>query len=207
MRVCCYVDGFNLYHAIDALKDNRLKWLDLRSLAQSYCSEDDELLKVKYFSALNTWDAPKRKRHINYVNALENTGTEVFLSKFAKVRKYCNRSNQFCPMREEKQTDVSIAVEIMSDCYELNLDRIIIISADSDQVPVVKKIRTRFPALSVLMVAPPKRLSQARELSAACSHAAELTAGRILKHQLPPDIKDKAQKIVASRPFEYLDAV
>ena len=204
MRVCCYVDGFNLYHAIDALADSSLKWLDLRSLAQSYCSETDELLKVKYFSALNTWDAPKRKRHLNYVVALQNTGTEVLLSKFAKVRKFCNRNNQFCPIREEKQTDVSIAVEILSDCYELGLDRIVIISADSDQVPVVKKIRARFPQIQVLMVAPPKRLSQARELSAACTHSAELTAGRLLKHQLANEIKDVSQKTVASRPPEYL---
>ncbi len=207
MRACCYVDGFNLYHAIDALNDNSLKWLDLRSLAQSYCSESDTLLKVKYFSALNTWDAPKRKRHLNYVKALQNTGTEVFLSKFAKVRKFCNRNNQFCPMREEKQTDVSIAVEILSDCYELNLNRIIIISADSDQVPAVKKIRACFPEIQILMVAPPKRLSQAQELRAACSDATELTAGRILKHQLPNEIKDVSQKIVATRPVEYLSGL
>ena len=28
-RVSVYIDGFNLYHAIDALNENHLKWLDL----------------------------------------------------------------------------------------------------------------------------------------------------------------------------------
>ena len=36
LRVTVYVDGFNLYHAIEALADPILKWTDLRSLAQSY---------------------------------------------------------------------------------------------------------------------------------------------------------------------------
>ena len=31
-RVAVYVDGFNLYHAIDELRDNQLKWLDLWQL-------------------------------------------------------------------------------------------------------------------------------------------------------------------------------
>jgi hypothetical protein len=74
-------------------------------------------------------------------------------------------------------------------------------------VPVVKKIRARFPEIQILMVAPTKRLSQAQELRAACSDATELTAGRILKHQLPNEIKDVSQKIVAIRPVEYLSGL
>jgi hypothetical protein len=31
----------NREHAIDALNDNRLKWLDLHSLARSYLRPDD----------------------------------------------------------------------------------------------------------------------------------------------------------------------
>ena len=34
-RVAVYVDGFNLYHALDDLAENHLKWLDLWSLSET----------------------------------------------------------------------------------------------------------------------------------------------------------------------------
>jgi hypothetical protein len=37
-KVNVYVDGFNLYHAIDGLGDQRLKWISLRTLAFSFVS-------------------------------------------------------------------------------------------------------------------------------------------------------------------------
>ena len=35
-RVVCFIDGFNLYHAIVRLGEPHLKWLDLRRLMQRY---------------------------------------------------------------------------------------------------------------------------------------------------------------------------
>lgn len=46
-----YVDGFNLYHAIDELRQDSLKWLCLRQLAESILRPDENLKMVKYFSA------------------------------------------------------------------------------------------------------------------------------------------------------------
>jgi hypothetical protein len=51
----CYVDGFNLYHSIEALHEPPLKWSDLRALAQSFLSTDDELRGVVYFTAIADW--------------------------------------------------------------------------------------------------------------------------------------------------------
>lgn len=87
MRVACYIDGFNLYHAIDALGDHLLKWIDLRSLAQSYLGADDELIRTVFFTAVNTWDQAKRQRHVNYIKALEATGVDVVRSRFDRVQK------------------------------------------------------------------------------------------------------------------------
>jgi hypothetical protein len=42
-RVSFYIDGFNLYHAIDELGDDRLKWLNLTSLCQSFLRPGDQL--------------------------------------------------------------------------------------------------------------------------------------------------------------------
>ncbi len=56
-RVYVYVDGFNLYHAIDDLGDDSLKWLDLWSLSESLIAQNETLYAVKYFSAYATWHA------------------------------------------------------------------------------------------------------------------------------------------------------
>lgn len=203
MRVACYIDGFNLYHAIDALNDQNLKWTDLRGLASSYLAEDDTLVRVAFFTAFNTWDQAKRQRHVNYVNALEATGVEVIRSRFDKVQKHCQVHGRYCPIREEKQTDVAIAVEVLSDCYERGIQRILLMTADSDQVPLVRRVRSAFPETSVLMIAPPKRLSVARELGNVCSGIAELTAGRIRRHQMPDEIRDGRNRLIAAKPSIY----
>ena len=202
MRVACYIDGFNLYHAIDALGDHLLKWTDLRSLVASFLRQDDSLVRIVFFTAFNTWDAEKRQRHVNYVKALESTGIEVVLSRFDRVKKHCFQQDRYCPFREEKQTDVAIAIEVLSDCYEKELQRILLLTADSDQVPLVKRVRQRFPEAIVYMIAPPGRLSAARELGGVCSGFTELSANR-RQHPLPSEIRDARGKLIAARPALY----
>lgn len=205
MKTACYVDGFNLYHAIASLDDNRLKWLNIHSLASSYLREDDTLERVVFFTALNTWDAAKRARHLQYVNALEALGVEVIKSRFDKVQKHCHSQDRYCKIREEKQTDVAIATELLSDCYDSAVERLILITADSDYIPVVRKIRNRFPSKTVFLVSPPGRLSVARELGKICSGFTELSAGRIRQHQMPHEVRNELGQLLAVRPAMYGD--
>lgn len=205
MRAACYIDGFNLYHAVQALGDPTLKWTNLASLARSYMKPDDELVRTVFFTAFNTWDKDKRGRHVNYVKALEAHGVEPRLSRFDKVNKHCHAQDRYCPIREEKQTDVAIGVTMLSDCYELGIQRIVLITADSDQVPAVKAIKAKFPETVVVMIAPPGRLKNARELGGACDGVSEITRQRLREHQLPLDIRDGRGKLIAARPALYGD--
>lgn len=205
MRTACYIDGFNLYHAVEALGDPSLKWTNLAGLAKSYMREGDDLIRTVFFTAFNTWDAGKRGRHVTYVKALEAHGVETILSRFDKVQKHCHVENRYCPMREEKQTDVALAVTMLSDCYERGLERIVLVTADSDQVPGVKAVKERFPDTIVFMVAPPGRLKNARELGMACDGRTEITKQRLRDNQLPLDIRDGRGKLIAARPALYGD--
>lgn len=205
MKAACYIDGFNLYHAIDAFRDQTLKWTDLASLARSYLRDGDAMEAVYFFTALNTWDMGKRQRHVNYVNALEASGVQCVRSRFDTPNKFCHRHNRYCPLREEKQTDVAIAMQMMADCVEHGIERIILVTSDSDQVPAVRHIKRLFPATTVFLVAPPKRLSVARELGSVCDGIAELTAGRIRQHQFPQEIRAEGGRLIAARPALYGD--
>ena len=203
MRVAAYIDGFNLYHAVEALGDPLLKWCNLRALAESFIREDETLQRVVFYTAYNTWDADKRRRHLNYVKALEATGVEVRRSNFSKVDKLCEKFGRRCSFFEEKKTDVALATDMLSDCYERAIERTLLFSADSDQVPAVEHIRRRFPRNKIHMIAPPGRLSQARELSAACTSFAELSAGRLRQCALPHDVRDGRGRLVAACPSRY----
>ncbi|RYG91056.1 MAG: NYN domain-containing protein, partial [Alphaproteobacteria bacterium] len=143
MRVAAYIDGFNLYHAIEAIGDPLLKWTDLRALAGSYLRDGESLERVAFYTAYNTWDAGKRARHLGYVKALQHNGVDVVLSQFAKIRKSCAATGRTCDFREEKRTDVAIATDMLSDCYERGIGRLLLFTADSDQIPAVEHIKKR----------------------------------------------------------------
>lgn len=175
----------------------------LKSLAKSYLREGDVLERVVYFTAINTWDAGKRARHVQYISALKARDVDVVTSRFDKVSKHCHKHDRFCDLREEKQTDVAIATELLSDCYDADYERIILITADSDYIPVVSKIRRRFPHIVLYLVSPPKRLSVARQLGDICHGFTELTRGRIGQHQLPHEIRDSKANLIAARPVKY----
>jgi hypothetical protein len=73
-RTHLYVDGFNLYHAIDDLKEPQLKWRDLRSLAQGLLRTGETLGAVNHFSAYATWRPTSYTKHRTYTAALRATG-------------------------------------------------------------------------------------------------------------------------------------
>ena len=60
-NVNVYIDGFNLYHAIDALGDNRLKWISFWALGLSFLKPKEHLNSVTYFTAVLTWNKEKQQ--------------------------------------------------------------------------------------------------------------------------------------------------
>ncbi|WP_433942518.1 NYN domain-containing protein [Brevundimonas diminuta] len=202
-KVGWYVDGFNLYHALDALRDPTLKWLNLRSLAESYLKPTQQLERVVFSTAYNTWDAGKRSRHLMYVKALETAGVDVIPSKFDKVRKYCRKEERYCDFNEEKQSDVNLAVEALADVYDGRVNTVFFLTADSDQIPTFRAISRRFPDVRIYLVAPPGRLQRARELAQHAHSKFELTEGKVREHPLDDEYRTVGGTLIAARPQEY----
>jgi NYN domain len=205
-RVAFFIDGFNLYHAIDDLQDNRLKWLNLKSLAESYLRAGDTLVSVAYFTAFNVWDKAKRQRHVAYANALQHLGVETILGGFLKTPKWCRKLNRSCNYHSEKKTDVGIAVRLIADAFEDKFDLAFLLTADSDHVPMVQRFRASLPHKKLLLITPPKRYKAARELIAAvgANHASKLSEGRIRQHLLPHSMYDARSKLVTTMPAAYI---
>jgi hypothetical protein len=82
IRVQCFVDGFNLYHAVEKIGASHLKWFDLRKLIAAFTDPKTHVLnEVFYFSAYATWRAVSYARHQQYVAALQATGVTPVMGR------------------------------------------------------------------------------------------------------------------------------
>lgn len=202
-RVACYVDGFNLYHAIDDLNKAHLKWVDLWALATSLCRPQETLVKVAYFSAYATWLPDKYARHREYVAALKQAGVECHMARFSEQTMKCTSCNKTWKRHEEKETDVHFSLTLLEDAFDDVFDRALVISADGDHVPAVRRVRARFPGKQVFAATPPGRHGLAREMLKACNSGTPITPGRIAKCLLPEFVRDGKGNLIATRPASY----
>jgi hypothetical protein len=203
MRVACYIDGFNLYHAIDDLRKPHLKWLDVYGLAKSICRIGEDLTKVAYFSAYATWRPDKYARHRQYVAAISHLGAECHMARFSEKSARCNKCGATWKTHEEKETDVHLSLTLVEDAIDNVFDRAIIIGADSDLVPAVRMIRRRLPGKQMFLATPPGRHASARDLLSSCNSGINITAGRLATCFMQQTFRDANSKIIAKRPSEY----
>lgn len=79
-------------------------------------------------------------------------------------------------------------------------DRAVIISADSDYVPVIEKVRRRFAQKEMFLAIPPKRYGRARDLINVSTGCVAITAGCLAKCLLPEIVCDTATGTNITRP-------
>jgi uncharacterized LabA/DUF88 family protein len=203
MRVACYIDGFNLYHAIDDLRAPHLKWVNLYSLAESLCRPGEHLVKVAYFSAHATWMPERYARHREYVAALKSVNVECNMARFNEQTAKCMKCGHKWKRHEEKETDVHFSLSLLEDAIDGVFDRAIIISGDGDHIPAIRRVRTRFPGKQMFIAVPPGRHGSARGILSASNSGIEITRGRIGKHLFPATIRGPDGTILATRPASY----
>ena len=195
-----YIDGFNVYHAIEALGQPRLKWLNYRVLCQGMLRAGEVLDEVNFFTAVLNWDVHKHRRHRNYLNALSATGVIVHEANFKRARRFCREQDRHCHFYEEKQTDVAIAVKLVTDALRGEFARAILVTAYSDQLPAVRFVAS-LPDRGITLVFPPGRSS--RDLGNTVADRLTLTAGRLTTSLLAKTVHDAAGRAVAFMPAIY----
>jgi uncharacterized LabA/DUF88 family protein len=196
-RTTVYIDGFNLYHAIDDLSEAHLKWVNLWAMSEKLLQGDQQLVAVKYFSAYATWRPHSYRRHQRYVQALEACGVTPILGRFKAKSVRCQaQCRQMYVTHEEKETDVNIGVHLMADALADRFDRALVVSADTDLNAAVALTRLEASGKQIAIVAPPGR--KGRNSSALF----EITKGRIRASLLPEQIVLPDGRTIA-RPAEH----
>ena len=155
-----FVDGFNLYHALDSeARYHKYKWLNLRALALQFSKPPYEILQhVKYFTSYAAWKPFSTvSRHRAYVKALQSVNVEVILGRFQEKTRTC-RAPGGCGLRfsvhEEKLTDVNIAVSIVEACITKQCDILYLISGDNDLVPALQAAKRLCSSIEITVVLP-----------------------------------------------------
>jgi uncharacterized LabA/DUF88 family protein len=163
VRVITYIDGFNLYFGLKESKLKKYYWLNVRTLASKLLMFNQELMFTKYFTARISGEPQKEKRQSTYIEALETlrgyNDFEIYYGHYRKYPYQCPHCSYIYNIPHEKMTDVSIATEMLLDAINDRFDRAILISADSDLVPPIKAIRSKFNDKKIIVAFPPKRHS------------------------------------------------
>ncbi|MCX6807276.1 MAG: NYN domain-containing protein [Patescibacteria group bacterium] len=217
MKVIFFIDGFNLYHAIDNnFNHGKYKWLDLRKLSNLFIEENEQIKKIFYFSTFCPWNKEKMIRHKKYVRALSKNGVEMIRGSFQLTTKRfikgkMNVLNLIPPdievpaeikfqSYEEKKTDVNIAVKII-ECATLDIyDHFYILSGDSDFVPAIKYVRKNYQHIKLTNILPINSAGQ--EIGKACHAQLRIEEDHLRKSLLEQKIV-VAKDAVIEKPEEY----
>lgn len=200
--VCVYIDGFNLYHALLKFGDNRVKWLDLNALSHRLISPKSEKVRsIFYFSAFAHWLPDKMARHGIYVKALQARGVRCILGHFKSKDRRCNSCGATWVAHEEKETDVSIGINLLNDAYKQHYEKAYLVTRDSDLMPAVRMIRKEFPTKQIVAVAPPL-MGHSNDLITVCHTKQKISPDQIRACLLPEKLQHSDGTIIV-RPFEY----
>ena len=155
-RTIAYIDGFNLYFGM--LKSNpSLKWLDIQSLMDTLRPHED-VTHIRYFTAIVDSENPtaSSRRQMSYMTALGfSERVRAFYGKYQERTVTCRGTcREVYQTPEEKKTDVKIAVQMMSDAIGGMMDRIILVSGDSDLEPAIEWIVQRYKEMKVTVYIP-----------------------------------------------------
>jgi hypothetical protein len=146
-----YIDGFNLYYG--ALKDRPdCKWLDLRALSEALLPDGFALQRIYYYTARvgsHDTDPGQPQRQDFYLKALRGHDAP-FRYKLGEFRTETKRlpvvggdEGELATVRvtHEKGSDVNLAIQLVADACDDEMEAALVITDDFDQVGALEMVR------------------------------------------------------------------
>jgi len=203
-RVISYIDGFNLYFGLKSKGWKKYYCLDPVGLSSSLLKPQQTLKHCHYFTARirePSGGSPNAWRQSLWLDALDTLADQTsHFGHYLQKTQACRKCGSQWATYEEKMTDVNIAVQLLSDAYDDHFDTALVISGDSDLVPLVKHVLTRFSNKRVIVAFPPSR--QSKELRKTATAAFTIGEAKLRKNRLPDTITT-ARGHQVQRPAEW----
>jgi hypothetical protein len=203
LRSAFFVDGFNLYHAIDELKKPHLKWFDLRKACEHLIDKSHEkIIRIVWCSA-EPKDSGKRARHRAFQKALEVCNVEIKLGHFIETDEECRSCKAVYKKPNEKEGDVNLAIHAAVGAAMNEFDVGYLLTADSDQVATLKLIKQLSPNIRMHIVSPPGREHSYHLLQCVEPRMGRAMTERHIEASVLPKEVLKNGKLHVSRPDSY----
>lgn len=107
------------------------------------------LERVVFCTAVPDDPADKRDRHTTFNRAQQSRGVEIIKGHHV----WNDTDGKF----SEKQSDINVALSLITDAQDDVMDVAYLISADSDQAATARVFRERYTSKELVCVAPPGR--------------------------------------------------
>jgi uncharacterized LabA/DUF88 family protein len=196
LRTIIYIDGFNFYYR--AVKNTKYKWLDFKSLFLKLLSSKNQIIQIKYFTALvsGKHNPNKPVKQQTYIRALQSFIPEIkvyyghFLSHevYLPTAEQSNMNKKVKVVKtEEKGSDVNLAVHLLNDAWLNKYDCAIIVSNDSDLAEAMNLVRKHHPD-KILGLVMPGAGHPSKELMKYANFVKRIREGVLRNSQLPDPI-------------------
>ncbi len=207
MDAIFFVDGFNLYHSIKDLHNQYgmcYKWLDLYALCKNITSKIRNkynsfinINKIHYFTAYAYHRGNEAvNRHKLLIECYKDKGIIIHISKFKKKQITCPYCNQKINRREEKETDVALAVKLLTEasCIDQKV-LFILLTGDTDLKPALHEITNTYNNIDLWIAFPYNRRNTELE-NIASQNSIQIKQTDYSNCQLPnPYVTSKGKKI------------
>lgn len=160
-----YIDGYNFYYAIKhnpAIAPIHLAWCDFGALARGIIGDRGSLNGIKYFTApvgdlgsLGGEEGSEHARQRLWLRAVRTISDLEVVEGF-HTRDFSAEPFQRQKYRNEKETDVNIAIALVLDAAKQLYDGALLVTADYDQIPAVRAASVEF-ARQIEVWLPPGR--------------------------------------------------
>jgi uncharacterized LabA/DUF88 family protein len=186
-RYCFYIDGFNVYYSLNTKRFQRYKWLDYKKVAEGVIRAGDNITGIFYFTTLVEWKPDAVARHKKYIKALRSVGVEAIFGRFMQKKVRCHVCGRYYKTREEKQTDVNIALRMVCDGIKDLYDRAVIISGDTDLILAIEAVHRIAPDKEIGVMFPLRRYNNSLEKAA--DFATTMREKMLNRCQFPDKVK------------------
>jgi uncharacterized LabA/DUF88 family protein len=201
-RCILYIDGYNFYYAIKkhpGMTPLYLGWCDFGTLARRFMlAKDASLVGIRYFTApvgsLGAVTGPaggEAGRQRIWLDAVSTIPGLEIVSGYHRGKDPGSR--------KEKQTDVNLAVAVVTDAARDRLDRAIILTGDLDQEATVRAAAD-FGKRVEIWLSPSQEVRAWTEVAAQTGAVVrKLTPDMLLESRLPERWTSKGHVMEAPR--------
>jgi uncharacterized LabA/DUF88 family protein len=137
-RVAVYIDGSNLYYKLKNCEIKNITYFGYAALSQWLARERKIIAKRYYIGVVRSkeGDAKSKKMQESQVKLFNHLQSKK--EKFNVQRGYLMKNDG---VFHEKGVDVKIAVDMLVGAYENLYDVAILVSSDTDLIPVIQKVK------------------------------------------------------------------